>query len=151
MVSAIVGQCESLQERTSPAPSFLARSILMPCGAATTTLQPPFCRSIWARLFLFSVEQVLSLLAETYTNPVGPAPNIKTDEPILGEILSKPWAAHDAGSNYMVSDISSCLWIHITYKSGINIREVMYLKDFCSRIGAVLGEATICKILVTLQ
>lgn len=94
---------------TSPAPSFLASSILMPWGAATTTLQPPFCRSIWARLFGFSNEIWTIFFIDTHTNPVGPAPNMRTDEPILGEILSRPCAAQEAGSSYFVSEWSQFL------------------------------------------
>jgi len=38
-----------------------------------------------------------------YTRPVGPAPNIRTEEPNLGEIFSRPWAAQDAGSRRVAS------------------------------------------------
>jgi hypothetical protein len=53
----------------------------------------------------------------TYTNPVGPAPNIKTDEPSLGAILSRPWAAQDAGSR-RVASTSERLWILKTLPAG---------------------------------
>jgi hypothetical protein len=133
---------------TSPAPSFLARSILIPWGAATTTLQPPFCRSIWARLFGFSVKPSIEFFIETHTNPVGPAPNIRTDDPILGEILSSPCAAQDAGSSYFLSE-------HIqldnkqrpTYKGGVNIRKIVNLEDLSGRICTVLGKAAVCTML----
>jgi hypothetical protein len=39
----------------------------------------------------------------THTSPVGPAPNIRTDEPSLGAIFSRPWAAHEAGSRRVAS------------------------------------------------
>jgi len=51
-----------------------------------TTWQPPFWRSICVS-----------------TRPVGPAPNMSTLEPILGAILSSPWAAHEAGSSRVAS------------------------------------------------
>jgi hypothetical protein len=35
-----------------------------------------------------------------------------------------------------------------TYKSGLNIRKVVDLKDLGSRVGTVLSEATIFKMLV---
>jgi hypothetical protein len=41
--------------------------------------------------------------ANRRTRPVGPAPNIRTEEPIFGAILSRPWAAQDAGSRSVAS------------------------------------------------
>ena len=39
----------------------------------------------------------------TLTNPVGPAPNMSTVEPMRGAIFSRPWQAHEAGSSRVAS------------------------------------------------
>jgi hypothetical protein len=44
------------------------------------------------------------------TSPVGPAPNINTEEPSLGLILSSPWHAQLAGSISVASTSEMC-WI----------------------------------------
>lgn len=41
---------------------------------------------------------------------VGPAPNMRTEEPSFGAILSRPWAAQEAGSR-RVASTSDKLWI----------------------------------------
>jgi hypothetical protein len=51
------------------------------------------------------------------TKPVGPAPNIRTEEPSLGEILSRPCAAHEAGSR-RVASTSERLWSLNTLPAG---------------------------------
>ena len=48
---------------------------------------------------------------------MGPAPNMRTDEPSLGEILSRPWAAQEAGSS-KVASTSERLWILKTLPAG---------------------------------
>lgn len=72
------------------------------------TWQPPFCRSSWASIYPLVLETNLLLLHSpkhngALTSPVGPAPNIRTCEPNLGRILSRPWQAHEAGSSKVAS------------------------------------------------
>lgn len=71
---------------SSAASSFCASSILIPALAARVTWHPP-----------------LSLRSCAKTRPVGPAPIMRTDEPSLGAIFSRPWAAQEAGSNNVAS------------------------------------------------
>jgi hypothetical protein len=52
-----------------------------------------------------------------FTSPVGPAPNINTLDPSRGRILSRPWAAQDAGS-IRVASMSLRLWIWKTLACG---------------------------------
>jgi hypothetical protein len=61
---------------------------------AATILSKHLGKTIWLQFKVW-----VGPFTETHTNPVGPAPNIRTDEPILGEILSRPCAAQDAGSS----------------------------------------------------
>lgn len=85
---------------SSAAFSSLAKFIFKPSGAAITRLEAPFCLRSWAR-----------------QSPVGPAPNMRTDDPSLGAILSIPWQAHDAGSR-RVASTSLRLWILKTLPAG---------------------------------
>jgi hypothetical protein len=69
---------------------------------------------------------------------------MRTEEPIFGEILSRPCAAQDAGSSYFLSASASFVGIlRTTYKSGLNIRQIVDLEDLGGRIGTIFGKAAI--------
>jgi hypothetical protein len=72
---------------------------------------------------------------------------MRTEEPIFGEILSRPCAAQDAGSSYFLSPSVSFVGIlRTTYKSGLNIRQIVDLEDLGGRIGTIFGKAAIYMI-----
>ena len=67
-----------------------------------------------------------------------------TEEPIFGEILSRPCAAQDAGSSYFLSVFISFVGIRrTTDKSSFNIRKIVDLEDLGGRIGTIFGKAAI--------
>jgi hypothetical protein len=70
-----------------------------------TTWHPPFTRSIWVSM-----------------SPVGPAPSISTEEPIFGAILSRPWAAQEAGSRRVASTSERFLILKTRPAAGCHIR-----------------------------
>jgi hypothetical protein len=63
---------------------------------------------------------------------VGPAPKISTDEPIFGAILSRPWAAQEAGSRRVASTvqhIKSVRALESDFRSSLSAGRVFKIKN----------------------
>ena len=79
---------------------------------------------------------------------MGPAPNMRTEDPILGAILSRPWAAQEAGSR-RVASTSERFLMRKTRPAGGQMLvsrdgEVgMLIEDGLTRISTILGKPTV--------
>lgn len=87
------------------------------------------------------------------TRPVGPAPNSSTEEPIFGAILSKPWAAQEAGSSSVASTSDRFLILN-TRPAATPVsqkRPVPGPRRTPTRIGTELGKPAVHGYTVSLE